>query len=103
MKVDADKLLTELDKWKRGNELLSEMFHTTYHKRVVHIIDRVINLVKKLDDEEKQRAENQANYKIDINLYDEMKLYPDCTVQVLHNTYTDEYSVGWWENNKGGA
>lgn len=27
--------------------------------------------------------------------FDEVEVYTDCTVQILHNTLTDEYSIGW--------
>ena len=29
-------------------------------------------------------------------VYDEVEEIPNCMVQILHNTLTDEYSVGWW-------
>lgn len=38
---------------------------------------------------------------IEVNLYEEVELHTDCTVQVLRNVLTGELSVGWWENNAG--
>lgn len=29
------------------------------------------------------------------------KVVPNATVEILRNTQTGEYSVGWWENDKG--
>ncbi len=34
----------------------------------------------------------------EINIYDEEEIYPNCTVQILRNSLTDDISVGWWEN-----
>lgn len=33
---------------------------------------------------------------VETNIYDEVEEIPNCVVQVLHNTFTDEYSVAWW-------
>lgn len=38
---------------------------------------------------------------IEVNLYEEVELHTNCTVQVLRNVLTGELSVGWWENNAG--
>lgn len=61
----------------------------------------VLQMIKKVEDAEAMKAEHMPNYKIDINLFDEEEIYPNCTVQVLHNSITDEYSVGWRENQEG--
>lgn len=43
--------------------------------------------------------ENNTEIKItSMNLYDEVEEISNCTVQILHNTITDEYSIGWWRN-----
>ena len=98
MKIDADKLIKELE-WQRvANDFFRCVFKSKYNKGCVDVIDKMLDYVKSLVEEEEKRAENQANYKIDVDMYDEMELYTDCTVQVLHNTITDEYSVGWWQN-----
>ena len=31
-----------------------------------------------------------------FSLFDEEEIHRGCTVQILHNTATDEYSFGWW-------
>lgn len=36
---------------------------------------------------------------VDMNLYDIEEIYPNCTVQVLRNSYTGKTSVGWWIND----
>lgn len=101
MKIDSDKLLSELNQHKKKYALLSSVFGNCKQFNVaLRVIDGVIGIVKKLVSEEEQKAENQANYKIEMNLFDEMEIYHNCTVQVLHNTITDEYSVGWWDNEK---
>lgn len=35
-----------------------------------------------------------------INVYDQVEIYEDCTVQILTNTITGEQSIGWWRNDK---
>lgn len=35
---------------------------------------------------------------IETNIFDEVEIYPNCTVQLLRNSVTGEESVGWWVN-----
>lgn len=35
---------------------------------------------------------------VKTNIFDEVEMYSNCTVQVLTNTVTGEVSVGWWPN-----
>ena len=37
---------------------------------------------------------------VEVNLYDTVELYQDCTVQVLRNSATGQESVGWWRNGE---
>ena len=39
-----------------------------------------------------------AEEHIQMNLFDEEILHPNCTVQELRNAETGEVSFGWWEN-----
>lgn len=98
MKIDADKLLNELEKDRIRNKIFWRIFKTSFNAGCAAAVEKIIEYVNQLIADEEQRAENQTNYKIDVDMYDEMELYTDCTVQVLHNTITDEYSVGWWQN-----
>lgn len=41
---------------------------------------------------------NVEDIRIDKDLNDVYRMYPDCSVQVLSNTVTGEVSVGWWQN-----
>lgn len=41
------------------------------------------------------------NENIDLNIYDEEIVYPNCTVQLLRNSQTGEELVGWWINEEG--
>ena len=34
----------------------------------------------------------------EINLYDEVETYPNCTVQILRNSVTGDVSIGWVRN-----
>ena len=36
---------------------------------------------------------------VEVNLYEEVELHTNCTVQVLRNLLTGELSIGWWEND----
>lgn len=99
MKIDAEKLLSELNQNKKKYKFLTWLFgKDKKYESAIKTINGVISIIERLIAEEEQKAENQANYKIEMNLFDEEKTYPNCTVQVLHNTITDEYSVGWWDN-----
>lgn len=37
---------------------------------------------------------------VEVNLYEEVELHTNCTVQVLRNVLTGELSVGWWDNDE---
>lgn len=37
---------------------------------------------------------------LELGVYDEVELYPNCTVQVLSNSITGETSIGWWRNGE---
>lgn len=36
---------------------------------------------------------------VEVNLYEEVELHTNCTVQILRNVLTGELSIGWWEND----
>lgn len=42
-----------------------------------------------------------SEMKVEINVFDKVETYENCTVQVLTNTVTGEVSVGWWRNEDG--
>ena len=33
-----------------------------------------------------------------MNVYDEIEVHDNCTVQILKNSITGQTSVGWWDN-----
>lgn len=35
---------------------------------------------------------------VESNIYDEVEIHENCTVQILKNTATGEVSIGWWDN-----
>lgn len=37
---------------------------------------------------------------VEVNLYEEVELHTNCTVQILRNVLTGELSIGWWENDE---
>lgn len=102
MKIDAELLIRILEERKKKYKLGLLLFGRSKKEEItIRNIDGFISIINKLVAEEEQKAENQANYKIDMNLFDEEQTYTNCTVQVLHNSITDEYSVGWWDNERG--
>lgn len=36
--------------------------------------------------------------KVETNIFDEVEIHNNCTVQILKNTETGEVSIGWWDN-----
>lgn len=36
---------------------------------------------------------------LEVNLYEEVELHTNCTVQILRNVLAGELSIGWWEND----
>ena len=36
---------------------------------------------------------------VEVNLYEEVELHTNRTVQILRNVLTGELSIGWWEND----
>ena len=62
-----------------------------YQARIRYLEELVEYLLKKLD------KVDGATY-VDINLYDKVTEYENCTVQILENTATGATSVGWWRN-----
>ena len=59
--------------------------------------ETAIEAVSKLEELE---AAAIANGCMEINLFDKVAEYPNCTVQVLENSYTGKVSVGWWKNKE---
>lgn len=97
MKIDSDSVL----KLIHGKIALFRFFGLIMPKKY----RKVMKEFEKLETEVQMlvRAEKEKPiYKIETNLFDEEKIYPNCTVQVLHNSVTDEYSVGWWDNERSG-
>lgn len=37
---------------------------------------------------------------VEVNLYEEVELHTNCTVQILRNVLAGELSIGWWENDE---
>ena len=51
-----------------------------------------------MNDETMTPEEEQS---IEVNLYEEVEIHTNCTVQILRNVLTGELSIGWWENDAG--
>lgn len=70
-------------------------------EKKIEALDTTITILNKLiKNTEQQNVENVVNIEnMEINVYDEEEIYPDCTVQVLKNSVTGKVSVGWWKNS----
>ena len=70
-------------------------------EKKIEALDTTIAILNKLiKNTEQQNVENVVNIEnMEINIYDEEEIYPDCTVQVLKNSVTGKVSVGWWKNS----
>ena len=70
-------------------------------EKKIEALDTAITILNKLiKNTEQQNVENVVNIEnMEINVYDEEEIYPDCTVQVLRNSVTGKVSVGWWKNS----
>ena len=62
-----------------------------YQARIRYLEELVEYLLKKLD---KVDGAND----VEINVYDKVTEYDNCTVQILENTVTGAISVGWYRN-----
>lgn len=51
------------------------------------------------DDKQGGRGVEERDKVTDINIFDEREVHTNCTVEIWHNSITDEYSIGWWEND----
>lgn len=47
----------------------------------------------------KMRKEDEEKVMIQTNIFDEVEVHENCTVQILRNSVTGETSIGWWEND----
>lgn len=42
-----------------------------------------------------------GSYNVDeVRIYDRNELHTDCTVQILRNSITGQWSLGWWPNKE---
>ena len=68
-------------------------------KKIEALDTTIVILNKLIKNTELQNVESVENIEnMEINVYDEEEVYPDCTVQVLKNSVTGKVSVGWWKN-----
>lgn len=46
----------------------------------------------------KRTETHEERTETEVNIYDEVETYQNCTVEVLKNSVTGETSIGWWKN-----
>ncbi len=101
MKIESEELKSLIKLRRDWNELGNILLGETKKRKIIlQDISWFLSLIKKVEESEKMKPEHMPNYKIDLNMFDEEEIHPNCTVQLLHNSVTDEYSVGWWDNNE---
>lgn len=94
--IDKAELLKHVESRRKIAQFWAWLFPKKW-TNVVTELNSIKKLVVSLD-----REPTEPRYEITTNLFDEEEIYTNCTVQVLHNSITDEYSVGWWDNEKRG-
>lgn len=98
MKIDSDKLLKQIADQRRATKIMCCFLPKA--KIMLKDLDDFERMVKTMIADEERKPYHQTNYALRGKLFDEEKIYKNCTVQQLHNTITDEYSVCWWDNEK---
>lgn len=48
---------------------------------------------------DEESALQNGEQSVEVNLYEEVELHTNCTVQILRNVLTGKLSIGWWEND----
>ncbi len=49
---------------------------------------------------QKNSTKQQQETNAEINIFDEREIHTNCTVEIWHNSITDEHSIGWWKNGQ---
>lgn len=71
-------------------------------RRAQKVLDRCYEQIRhkfELAREMERAKEKKEPEIISIGIFDECETIEDCTVEILHNSVTDEYSIGWYRNN----
>lgn len=50
-----------------------------------------------MTDEDKRRREARVD---EVLVYDDEEIIPNCTVHILRNTYTGDYSIGFYRHGE---
>ena len=101
MKIESEELKSLIKLRRDMNEISITFLGKTKKREIIHReLSWFLSMIKDAEEAEKMKQEHMPNYKIDLNMFDEEEIHPNCTVQILRNSVTDEYSVGWWDNNE---
>ena len=101
MKIESEELKSLIKLRQDMNELGIIFLGKTKKREIIQReISWFLSMIKTAEESEKMKPEHMPNCKVDLNMFDEEEIHPNCTVQVLRNSMTGEYSVGWWDNNE---
>lgn len=71
----------------------------------VRQVERMVckRMAQNNDDNSIKRKAAETDEVVDmvINVFDGREIIENCTVEIWHNSITDEYSIGWWKNDSG--
>ena len=82
-----------LSRWKR--DLCTEAAD-----KIEQLIKENESLLKQMEELSKSFEPGTSDRVVsNIAYYDQVEVFPDCTVQVLTNTETGDISYGWWKNS----
>lgn len=91
--AEAAALITELCAEARAYGVIKQEYYEATALACAALINQGKNGANAIT-----RCDEPRNETIITSLYDIEEIHPNCTVQILRNSFTGEESVGWWEN-----
>ena len=68
-------------------------------RRVQRAWDRCYEQIRRKFELAQETQREKEPEIVSVGIFDECEVIEDCTVEILHNSVTDEYSIGWFKNN----
>lgn len=92
--INRDKLVREL----RGNCMCLQ--YTDDCSKCAEKYPKLCRQERELFKAAADMLEADGRKNIETNIYDQEEIHHNCTVQILHNSFTGEQSVGWWKEDE---